>query len=74
MSLVKMGDWKKVDEYYLQNGEWTICKISSVKNPYELWRGKERIGMFKTANEAKQFQSSGWPRSSSHPANKGEKK
>jgi hypothetical protein len=60
-----MAEWQMMNDYYIQNGEWTICKIASMKKPYELWRGKDRIGMYATANEAKAA-----IQSPSHPANR----
>lgn len=41
------------DKYYLTSGECTICKIGT-KPTYELWNRSERIGIFESAELAKQ--------------------
>ena len=42
-----------IDKYYLANGEFTICKIGT-KPDYELWKKSERLGIFSSADLAKQ--------------------
>jgi hypothetical protein len=46
--------WQQKNRYYLQNEEWTICKIGIIKKTYELHNEKKKIIIygFKTAQEA----------------------
>lgn len=44
---------KGKDSYYLINGDHTICKIGT-KPSYELWHKTERLGIFESADLAKQ--------------------
>ncbi len=46
--------WIQKNQYYIQNGNSTICKVWINGNlTYELWHeGKQYVG-FKTADEAK---------------------
>jgi hypothetical protein len=48
--------WVKKDNYFMQNGEYTITKSHSVGSilPYGLHHKSNTIGFFKTADEAKQ--------------------
>lgn len=45
--------WVIANQYYMQNGNWTICKASNVPLPYALYEGYKSHGYFKTADEAK---------------------
>lgn len=45
--------WQKINDYYLQQGNWTICKTGKEKVIYGLWHGAECKGWFMSADEAK---------------------
>lgn len=49
-------NWARVSKYAIRSdcGQYTICKVF-VFNVlfYEAWRGKERIGAYDTADQAK---------------------
>lgn len=49
-----MTDWKKMDNYHMKNGEWTISKSHSPSSiyPYGLHHNATLHGHFKTLKEA----------------------
>lgn len=44
--------WKKIDDSYAQNGEYTLCKIGKSKVTFELWHKAANMGIFDTQLEA----------------------
>jgi hypothetical protein len=36
--------WIKKNDYYMQNGNWTICKTGRSEVRYGLWNGNEKRG------------------------------
>lgn len=49
-------NWKQVDQYHIKSGPWTISKPGTPANypkPYHLYLGKQSIGFYATADEAK---------------------
>ena len=44
--------WTKINEYYLKNNEWTICKTGIETVKYGLWRGSINFGWFNSSAEA----------------------
>jgi hypothetical protein len=47
--------WLKKNNYYIQNGEYTIAKTGIEEwTRYTLYHGTKRIETFLTANEAKE--------------------
>ncbi|HOX27338.1 MAG TPA: hypothetical protein PLL30_16880 [Candidatus Krumholzibacteria bacterium] len=46
--------WIRESKYHLKLNGWTICKVIVLGlAQYELWQGKEYIGCFLDADEAK---------------------
>ena len=46
--------WVRESKYHLKLGTWTICRVNVLDlAQYELWSGKEYIGVFLEADEAK---------------------
>ena len=44
--------WTKINEYYLENGEWTIAKTGIETVKYGLWRGSVNFGWFNDSKQA----------------------
>ena len=38
--------WNKINQYYAQNGEFTLCKVGITKVTYELWHKSTNLGIF----------------------------
>jgi hypothetical protein len=47
-----MNNWIKKNAYYMQNGEYTICKTGISQVRYGLWHGSINRGWFDTSAEA----------------------
>jgi hypothetical protein len=46
---------KGQEKYAIESGEWTICKtFCKTEAKYTLWRGDKSMGLFGTAEEAKE--------------------
>ena len=45
--------WVKKNEYYIELGEWTICKYAPPHFEFALFHNKVNKGFFMTLNEAK---------------------
>jgi len=44
--------WIKKNDYYMQNGEWTLCKTGISQVRYGLYRGNQNFGWFDTSKQA----------------------
>ena len=45
--------WEKVNDWYMQNGLWTMTYAPNVPLPYGLHRGDTSYGYYKTIEEVK---------------------
>jgi hypothetical protein len=44
--------WKQINQYYLENNGWTICKTGKTLVRYGLYQGSINRGWFDTSAEA----------------------
>lgn len=44
--------WKKVNNYYMENNGWTICKTGKSLVKYGLYQGNTNRGWFDSSAEA----------------------